>query len=1184
MSKLNIGLALAGQDAPKTSPLEVTAHATSKADAIWAKLPADAKAIQGGQRFVVIEGRLKTLDAHVASIVASETPPSAEVVAKEFAKILRDWLTPEEMKQVVDYPKSPDADPAVCLSGDFCDSNMAMDEAFKNVAPEFYAEAWNKRDRYLKSGDPAEDAAESWSKMNDIWNEAWTLAKENNFWVSEGVAASKKDSRPASKIRTSWRAKKVKAGKAGGKPQTEDEAYKQLEPGKKSAVVVLNKPGTDGKIYVAKDVSTEQLMKNVAEYALAQWCEDSAEANKMAKILEDCRADKTPLPDSWGTEVSPQAMGTDEIKKHSTETQRIDRLRRADVTGSKKVKAGEAGGVKKFNVMNNIGKSKYVLNFHDGKKTHGDGSPFYDIEIFKNKKDLDTAVGDLKQQGYIEGRLKANEGALREVKVTFADGNTINTNMAKGITDGEIRDYYAIGKKFNLGTGADGAPEDNMQAVTKVEILAKRDVKAGGVRRGGDHPQATDIDWTETPKAFTFTVNPAMQEELKEAVESGKTDQALHDLFEHMIGNSDIDWIQPEEIGALTEAPIFGHIDRDDQGNVVSVGDVWWYPNYMVTDPIAELAETGTVTFEGEPNNGKEDVDIAERTSQMQPSSRRLKAAEGEVEEDGPFIEETVSVKLTWEEAVTLAKRFGYDLEPSFDPGAYDAGYMASDAKNLRLPKKYEGAADLFPEEVAMAAGDAEADAAAVEVAKASKDAFTEALESINVVGEYLDANNEQVQRLKNTPEVVSATWDGEGYDAGLDIVIQNPTHLFNDIINGVGYIAPDLEVREPMSPEDVKGYLGHLKDYFEVYGDSKPEISDNLSPDVSDEDLEYHLEYRLRESGDITLDRAGEAIIEHMDEEYERPAPEDEAEKESWMEEIKEWAVKVAAWTGLDADAIVKASEAKMNSGNPGTAKDMREKEAEGQLRLLESRKVGFQKFLAFKKVKAEASTDSDAANDAWLQKAMTAVAAAFDGEILNRKTEGGWVLAVGIPVPGSHDQPIWMFPNDDETPGEPYISISYSNPNEAGSSSDWFKYWEKDGVSGMIDDISNEIGQPVRGSLNTDLKRVSKLGREELEKLGERVTRQHDRTPRRNRVDLEGLEDKIMQRSEELDTKGNLNSSAPYEAKSMKKGPTFDKSTGFMPREGLYPSGKPVNAQPGTSSSKFKFPKLRKVEGGKP
>ena len=33
----------------------------------------------------------------------------------------------------------------------------------------------------------------------------------------------------------------------------------------------------------------------------------------------------------------------------------------------------------------NIGKSKYVVSFYTG-KTHKDGSKFYDIAIFRNKK------------------------------------------------------------------------------------------------------------------------------------------------------------------------------------------------------------------------------------------------------------------------------------------------------------------------------------------------------------------------------------------------------------------------------------------------------------------------------------------------------------------------------------------------------------------------------------------------------------------------------------------------------------------------------------------------------------------------------------------------------------------------------------------------------------------------------
>lgn len=59
-------------------------------------------------------------------------------------------------------------------------------------------------------------------------------------------------------------------------------------------------------------------------------------------------------------------------------------------------------GEKTFNLMNGIGKSKYVVNFHDGKKAHKDGSAFYDIMTFKNKVDRDSFVAGLKKKGYRE--------------------------------------------------------------------------------------------------------------------------------------------------------------------------------------------------------------------------------------------------------------------------------------------------------------------------------------------------------------------------------------------------------------------------------------------------------------------------------------------------------------------------------------------------------------------------------------------------------------------------------------------------------------------------------------------------------------------------------------------------------------------------------------------------------------
>jgi hypothetical protein len=55
---------------------------------------------------------------------------------------------------------------------------------------------------------------------------------------------------------------------------------------------------------------------------------------------------------------------------------------------------------KVFNTMHNVGKAKYVIKYHDGEKTHKDGSPFFDISIFKNKRLFEKEQKDLIKQGY----------------------------------------------------------------------------------------------------------------------------------------------------------------------------------------------------------------------------------------------------------------------------------------------------------------------------------------------------------------------------------------------------------------------------------------------------------------------------------------------------------------------------------------------------------------------------------------------------------------------------------------------------------------------------------------------------------------------------------------------------------------------------------------------------------------
>jgi hypothetical protein len=58
--------------------------------------------------------------------------------------------------------------------------------------------------------------------------------------------------------------------------------------------------------------------------------------------------------------------------------------------------------MKTFNIMYNVGKSKYIVRFHNGEKIHTDGSKFFDINIFKNKKTLNKFVSELIIVGYIK--------------------------------------------------------------------------------------------------------------------------------------------------------------------------------------------------------------------------------------------------------------------------------------------------------------------------------------------------------------------------------------------------------------------------------------------------------------------------------------------------------------------------------------------------------------------------------------------------------------------------------------------------------------------------------------------------------------------------------------------------------------------------------------------------------------
>ncbi len=58
----------------------------------------------------------------------------------------------------------------------------------------------------------------------------------------------------------------------------------------------------------------------------------------------------------------------------------------------------------RFYIQHNIGKVRFVVNYHDGQKTHQDGSDFFDVALFNNERKFEAFVRGLRNKGYVEGR------------------------------------------------------------------------------------------------------------------------------------------------------------------------------------------------------------------------------------------------------------------------------------------------------------------------------------------------------------------------------------------------------------------------------------------------------------------------------------------------------------------------------------------------------------------------------------------------------------------------------------------------------------------------------------------------------------------------------------------------------------------------------------------------------------
>lgn len=119
---------------------------------------------------------------------------------------------------------------------------------------------------------------------------------------------------------------------------------------------------------------------------------------------------------------------------------------------------------KVFSENQNVGKAKYVVNHHDGVKTHKDGSLFFDIAIFSNQQKKNQFVKGLRQQGYLPVSTVLDDtlGELAHLDMYFVQCREIG----QGINTKETVKYRALADRV-LALGGDFESEYHGEKISE---------------------------------------------------------------------------------------------------------------------------------------------------------------------------------------------------------------------------------------------------------------------------------------------------------------------------------------------------------------------------------------------------------------------------------------------------------------------------------------------------------------------------------------------------------------------------------------------------------------------------------------------------------------------------------------------------------------------------------------------
>lgn len=160
---------------------------------------------------------------------------------------------------------------------------------------------------------------------------------------------------------------------------------------------------------------------------------------------------------------------------------------------------------------------------------------------------------------------------------------------------------------------------------------------------------------------LSLTLTKDGEEELLDKGENINEDEKLlQELLEDAFGNG-WTYIYPEQIDALTNAPIIGYdVDIDDKGVLVNVDKVWWYPDYQIKNPIEVMLRDGSVEFISADKNGtdKTSKKTAAYGEKLPLENPEAYAADLESSIQSIFPEGKVSVRYDENLAYSITIRF----------------------------------------------------------------------------------------------------------------------------------------------------------------------------------------------------------------------------------------------------------------------------------------------------------------------------------------------------------------------------------------------------------------------------------------------------------------------------------------------------------------------------------------------